>query len=88
MRRGYGRRRVGRAVTAREIFARYDKPRSEWERLIAEWIFDARDRALLSLRLLDGLTIDQLAEKLDMPVDTVKRRVRRAQRRLFEKAGA
>lgn len=75
-------------MTAREIFERYDKPRSEWERLITEWIFDARDRALLALRLLDGLTIDQLAEKLDMPVDTVKRRVRRAQKKLFEKAGA
>lgn len=75
-------------MTVREIIERYDKPRSEWERLIQEWILSEQDRRLLALRLLDGLTIERIAEREDMPVDTVKRRLRKAQTKLFNKAGA
>ncbi len=75
-------------MTVREIIERYDKPRSEWERLIHEWILSEQDRRLLALRLLDGLTIERIAEREDMPVDTVKRRLRKAQTKLFNKAGA
>ena len=43
-----------------------DIPRSEWERLIDEWIFNERDRAILKRRLLDGKTFEQLAEEFDL----------------------
>lgn len=75
-------------MTARELAERYDLPRSAWERLINEWIFDLRDRMMLCMRLLDGLTLDEISEKMNMPVDTVKRRIRKAQTKVFAKAGA
>lgn len=75
-------------MTARELAERYDLPRSAWERLINEWVFDLRDRMMLCMRLLDGLTIDEISEKMNMPVDTVKRRIRKAQTKVFAKAGA
>lgn len=75
-------------MTARELAERYDLPRSAWERLINEWVFDLRDRMMLCMRLLDGLTLDEISEKMNMPVDTVKRRIRKAQTKVFAKAGA
>ena len=51
----------------------FNKPRSEWERLIDEWIFNQRDREILKSRLLDGVTIEKLAEKFDMSVSQIKR---------------
>lgn len=75
-------------MTARELAERYDLPRSAWERLINEWVFDLRDRMMLCMRLLDGMTIDEISEKMNMPVDTVKRRIRKAQTKVFAKAGA
>ena len=42
------------------------KRRSEWENLIEEWVFSERDRKILKLRLLDGLTYERLAEAVDM----------------------
>lgn len=75
-------------MTARELAERYDLPRSAWERLINEWIFDLRDRMMLCMRLLDGMTIDEISEKMNMLADTVKRRIRKAQTKVFAKAGA
>ena len=44
----------------------FSKSRSEWENLIDEWVFSERDRRILKLRLLDGLTYERLAEAVDM----------------------
>lgn len=44
----------------------FEKPRSEWERIIDEWIFNERDRKILKRRLLDGITYERLAEEFDM----------------------
>lgn len=44
----------------------FEKPRSEWERLIDEWIFNERDRKILKRRLLDGITHEKIAEEFDM----------------------
>jgi DNA-directed RNA polymerase specialized sigma subunit len=57
-------------MTNEELFS---KSRSEWERLINEWIFNERDREILKSRLLDGVTIEKLAEKFDMSVSQIKR---------------
>ena len=44
----------------------YSLSRSEWEFLIYQWIFHERNRAIISRRLLDGRTIEQLAEEFDI----------------------
>ena len=51
----------------------FDKSRSEWERLIDEWIFSERDRKILKRRLLDGITHEKIAEEVDMSVLQIKR---------------
>ena len=50
----------------------YNKPRSEWERLIDEWIFNERDRKILKRKLLDGITHERVAEEFDMSVRRIK----------------
>lgn len=62
-----------------------ERPRSEWERLIDEWIFSERDRAILKRRLLDGLTFERLAEEFELSVRQTKTIVYKAQNRLFSK---
>jgi DNA-directed RNA polymerase specialized sigma subunit len=57
-------------MTNEELFS---KSRSEWERLIDDWIFNQRDREILKNRLLDGVTIEKLAEKFDISVSQTKR---------------
>ena len=63
---------------------RYDFNRSEWEHFIKEWVFNEQDRKMLVWRLLDGLTIQELAERLSLSTDQTKRRLYRAQNRLFK----
>lgn len=63
----------------------FDVPRSEWARLIDEWIFCERDRAILKRRLLDGICFEPLAEEFDMSVRQIKNIVYKAQDRLFAK---
>lgn len=60
-----------------------DRPRSEWEHLITEWVHDERDRAMLSRRLLDGLTMEALSEEFCLSVVGAKKRVYRAQKQLL-----
>ena len=63
----------------------YNIPRSEWERLIDEWIFSERDRLILKRRLLDGICFEPLAEEFDMSPRQMKNIVYKAQERLFSK---
>lgn len=60
-----------------------DKPRSEIERLIDEWIFNERDRAILKRRLLDGICFEPLAEEFSLSVRHVKNIVYKSQSKLF-----
>lgn len=62
----------------------YDYSRSEWEQLIDEYIFSARDRAILKRRLLDGICFEPLAEEFDLSVQQTKTIVYTAQKRLFK----
>lgn len=59
-------------------------PRSEWERLIDEWIFSERDRKLLKRRLLDGVCYEPLAEEFDLSVQQTKHIIYRLQNQLFK----
>lgn len=61
-----------------------DLSRSDWERLIDEWIFNERDRLVLKRRLLDGLTYDRLAEEFPLSVRQLKNIIYRCQERLFK----
>lgn len=61
----------------------FDLPRSEVSRLIDEWIFSERDRAILKRRLLDGVTYERLAEEFDLSVRQTKSIVYKAEQRLF-----
>lgn len=50
---------------------RKDISRSEIEELISEWIVGrhaARDREIMRLRLIEGLTFERIAEETDMSV--------------------
>lgn len=62
-----------------------DIPRSEWEKLIDEWIFSERDRAILKRRLLDGICYEPLAEEFNLSVQQTKHIVYRMQNKLFKK---
>lgn len=63
----------------------YDLSRSEWERLIDEWIFSERDRAMLKRNLLDGRTYEQIAEQFDMSTRQVARLIPKLQEKLFKR---
>ena len=62
-----------------------DLPRSEWNKLIDEWIFNERNRAILKRRLLDGICYEPLAEEFDMSVRQIKNIVYKSEERLFSK---
>lgn len=44
----------------------FNKPRSEVEHIIDEWVFSERDRKILKRRLLDGICFEPLAEEFDL----------------------
>lgn len=62
-----------------------DISRTEWEKLIDEWIFDEQHREMLKRNLLDGKTYEQIAEQFDCSRDKVARLIPRLQNRLFKK---
>lgn len=62
----------------------YDLSRSDWERLIDEWIFKERDRAILKRRLLDGVCFEPLAEEFDLSVPQTKTIVYKATEKLIK----
>ena len=61
------------------------RTRSDWERVIDDWIFNIRDREILKMSMLDGLTYEVIAEKLDMSPRQIARIVPKLQARLFSK---
>ena len=62
-----------------------DLSRTEWEKLIDEWIFNERDRAILKRRLLDGLTFEQLASEFNYSTQNIQRIIYKGTARLFKK---
>lgn len=59
--------------------------RSEWSKLIDEWIFNERDRELLKRRLLDGICFEPLSEEFGLSVRQTKNIVYKQEKRLFQK---
>lgn len=58
--------------------------RSEWEKLIDEWIFNEQHREMLKRNILDGRTYEQIAEQFDMSTRQVARIIPRLQNQLFK----
>ena len=50
----------------------FNKPRSEMEHIINEWVFNERDRSIMQRRLLDGVTYEKLAEEFNLSTQRIK----------------
>lgn len=60
------------------------KSRSEWEHLINEWVHSELDRRMLVRYLLDDLTLERIAEEVDLSVVQCQKRVALAKKQLLE----
>lgn len=60
------------------------KSRSEWERLINEWIHNERNRKILIRRFLDGICYEPLAEEFDLSVTQIRHIVTKESNQLFK----
>lgn len=61
-----------------------DIPRSEWEKLIDEWVFNEQHRKMLKLNLLDGWTYERIADEFQMSSRQIARIIPRLQNQLFK----
>ena len=50
----------------------YDISRTQVQNIINDWIFSRRDRMIMTLYYLDGLTYQQVANEVDMSERQVK----------------
>ena len=58
---------------------------SQIKALICEHIHSARDRKILYRRLVDGITLEKLAEEFELSTAQIKRIVYRAEAILYKK---
>ena len=56
---------------------------SQIRELIDEHIHNADDRKMLSLRLIDGLTFEQIGFEMEMTTKTVRVRIHKGEEKLF-----
>ena len=54
---------------------RFNFSRSKWEQIIEEWIFNEDDRNITKKWLLDGKTMEEIAECYNVSVQNVKKRI-------------
>lgn len=47
--------------------------RAEWSKLIDNWIFNEKHRAILKRRLLDEVKIEKLSEEFNLSADCIKK---------------
>ena len=59
--------------------------RFTWENLIDRWIFDEKDRIILKRKFLDNISLERIAEEIDMSVVQTNRRFKKAKIQLFKK---
>ena len=60
-----------------------DYTNSEIQHIIDEWIHSQKDREILHLRLIDGLTIEELSERFDRSPRQMQRIINRLQTIVF-----
>jgi DNA-directed RNA polymerase sigma subunit (sigma70/sigma32) len=71
-------------MTNEELFS---KSRSEWEHLIDEYVIgknSERDRQILKRRMLDGVTLESLAEEFELSVQRIKIIIYNSQNRIIK----
>lgn len=56
---------------------------SQIREIIAEYVHNERDRAILCRRLIDGVTFERLAEEFDLSVPQIKRVVQKCSAAVF-----
>lgn len=61
-----------------------DIPRSEWVKLIDEWIFNEQHREIVKLNLLDGVKFGEIAYRYQCSEDKIKRIVYKCTDKLFK----
>lgn len=76
---------MARSDRTKTLMSLYNLSYSEWEKLIDEWIFSERDRAMLKRRLLDGVVFERLAEEFGLSVQQTKTIIYKAQADLFKR---
>lgn len=59
--------------------------RFEWENLIDRWIFDEKDRIILKRKFLDNVSLERIAEDLEMSTRQINRRFKKAKTQLFKR---
>ena len=57
---------------------------SEWVSLINEWVHNEKDRMILKRYLLDGISIELLAEEFDYSITQMQRRITSSRAQLFK----
>lgn len=60
------------------------KSRGEWEALIFEWVHSERTRKMLIRYLLDGVTLESLAEEFDLSTVQTQKLIALAKKQLFD----
>lgn len=76
---------MARSDRTKTLMSLYNLSYSEWGKLIDEWIFSERDRAMLKRRLLDGITFDRLSEEFNLSIQQTKTIIYKAQADLFKR---
>jgi hypothetical protein len=76
---------MARSDRTKTLMSLYNLSYSEWEKLIDEWVFSERDRAMLKRRLLDGVVFERLAEEFNLSVQQTKTIIYKAQADLFKR---
>ena len=63
----------------------FNKSRPEIEKIIDDWIFSERDRAIVKRRWLDGICFEPLAEEFELSVRQVKNIIKKHSKNLDKK---
>ena len=58
---------------------------SQIRRIIEDFIHSERDRKILSIRFIDGITLEKLAEEQEMSVRQIKNIIYRDEKIIFSK---
>jgi AraC-like DNA-binding protein len=59
--------------------------RYQFSDLIDRWIFDEKDRIILKRKFLDNVSLEKIAEDLDMSPRQINRRFNKAKMQLFKR---
>ena len=70
-------------MTATDKIIVNSKCRTEWLTLIDEWVHHKTEREMLKKYLLDGESIEEVAEELNLSAVQTQKRLKKAKAQLF-----